>query len=119
MSMSCMLALLVPDAGQDVIKFSGIQVVGSSAYDLVVRRFTASCEMICDCAMETRAPGLLTGASVSSLIGILFQFGSIGLMRTGVLANSGFRRLDLLLVGRVSWSISGVAIGVFAWVSRR
>ena len=75
--------------------------------------------MICECAMETQASGLLTGASVSSIIGILVQFGSIGLMRTGVLANSGFRRLDLLSVGQVSWFISGVAIGVFARVSRR
>ena len=118
MSMSCALTLLVLDEGQEVIKFAGIQVVGSSAYDLAVRRFTASCEMMCEYAMDTRKLFTVAEDSVSSTIGTLFQFGWMDLMRIGVSANSGFRRLDLLLAGWSSCTIVGVAIGVFACVSR-
>ena len=119
MSMSCPFGLGDVVAGLAVTNDAGIHWEASSSYDFVVNILTASCDIMCDCALEIRC-GIRFGVGCTSTrgsLGILFQFGAVVSIITGSFM-PGLMRLHLLFTIVCGLLIGWVAPGVFALVVR-
>ena len=120
MSMSCPFGLGEVVIGLAVTNDDGIHWEASSSYDFVVKILTASCDIMCDCALVIRCCGIRLGVGRTSTrgsLGILFQLGVVVLISIGS-SMPGLMRLDLLFTIVCGLLICWVAPGVFALVVR-